>query len=290
MRRPDDHSSIPTDLLRSVVVVAEAGSFSKAAKALGLSRSSLAAQMKRLQKLTAGPIFETGPNGRLNVTSRGQVVIALAQRVLDANDQMLALGGHIEPAQRLRVGVTTNYAEYLLASLGNSGSQYRLTTGYSSELAHLLSVGDLDIACLANAPAELGRPSFSWIEEFAWVCSRAFALQAGHPIPLVACEGILGDQMINALEGSGVPFTVVFSSADHNARVMATAAGMGVMALPARHVRDPLMITKEAHLPAMRALKMDVLVRQGIEPQKISHVIELMKALAPADFRSVTKT
>jgi hypothetical protein len=59
-------------------------------------------------------------------------------------------------------------------------------------------------------------------------------LQPGHPLPVVAYEGVLGERMIRALEGAGLLFSIAFSSADHGARIMATAAGMGIMGMPAR--------------------------------------------------------
>jgi hypothetical protein len=51
---------------------------------------------------------------------------------------------------------------------------------------------------------------------------------------VVAYEGVLGERMIRALEGAGLLFSIAFSSADHGARIMATAAGMGIMGMPAR--------------------------------------------------------
>jgi hypothetical protein len=68
---------------------------------------------------------------------------------------------------------------------------------------------------------------------------------------------------------------------------MATAAGMGLTALPERHIGEPLTIAKHIALPAMATLRMDVLVRAGIEPPKIARLMGLLKALAPANFRTV---
>jgi hypothetical protein len=46
-------------------------------------------------------------DGKLAPTSRGKVVIALARRLLASNDEIPVL----RDDRRLRVGLTTNYAE-----------------------------------------------------------------------------------------------------------------------------------------------------------------------------------
>jgi DNA-binding transcriptional LysR family regulator len=291
MSRLGQQINIPTELLRSAVAVAEEGSYAKAAERLGLSQPAVSSQIKRLQKFVGSPVFERTSSGKLALTSKGKVVVALARKLLESSERILAFGRGVDDPQRLRVGLTTNYAEYLLSSLtGNEiAYQIQITTGYSAELAHILRTGDLDIACLADAPPDLGEPSFSWIEEFAWVCSRSFVFEPDRPIPLVACEGVLGDQMIGALERAGLAFTVAFSSADHNARVMATSAGMGLMSLPRRHVREPMIVATKFSLPPMSRVRMDVMVRPGIEPAKIAPLMKLLKALAPANFRRSVK-
>jgi DNA-binding transcriptional LysR family regulator len=285
---PNEHINIPTEIMRTVVAVADVGDRKKASELLGLSRQRVSAHLKRLDKIAGGSVFETTPgDGKLAPTSRGKVVIALARRLLASNDEILAL----RDDQRLRVGLTTNYAEYLLSQLTKEDilSSIQIITGYSAELAHLLANGSLDIACLANAPNNLGEPSFSWTERFAWVCNKDFAPRPGELLPLVACGGVLGETMFNALERANMPFSVTFSSSDHNARVMATAAGMGLTALPERHVRKPLIVAKHLPLPSMGTLRMDVLVRPGIEPSKIAQLMGFLKALAPANFRRTVK-
>jgi DNA-binding transcriptional LysR family regulator len=285
MPRSGRRVDVSTETLRIFVVVVESGSFADAAELLGISQSTIIVHMKRLEAQVGGQIFEDSRGEKLP-TARGKVALALAQNVLDANDQILSFGGRSNGAQRPRIGMTTNYAEYLLASLEEKGilHQVQITTNYSAGLARSLVDGDLDIACIANAPAELGEPSFTWVEDFVWVCSKAFALKHGRPIPLVACGGILGDHMMGALEKSKMDFSTVFSSPDHHARLMATAAGLGITVLPLRHVREPLTVAKFS-LPPIAPLRMDILVRKTIEPAEVANLMVILKALAPPNVR-----
>ena len=51
MQRRYQHTNIPTEIVRTIVVIAEAGSFSKAGERLGLSQPAISAQVKRLQMM-----------------------------------------------------------------------------------------------------------------------------------------------------------------------------------------------------------------------------------------------
>ena len=108
-------------------------------------------------------------------------------------------------------------------------------------------------------------------------------MQPGHPLPVVACEGVLGDRMMRALESAGLMFSIAFNSADHGARMAATATGMGVMGMPARHVRDPLTLATRYSLPAMRPVRAWILVRPGVEAERTAQLLDALRTLAPPE-------
>jgi DNA-binding transcriptional LysR family regulator len=285
MRRRHEHTNIPTELLRTAATIAEVGSFTETGKRLRLSQPTISAQMKRLQMLVGGAVFEKAAGGGLAITPKGRVVLALARKLLDANDRLLALGGIVKHTQLLRVGVTMLYAEHLLASLSQKAllDRMQVTCAFSGELAKLLADGTLDVACVVDGPTDPGDAVLSWDEEFVWVCGKEFKLQPGHPLPVVACEGVLGDRMIRALESAGLLFSIAFNSSDHGARIVATAAGMGIMSMPARHVRDPLKLATQYFLPAIQPMRVWVLVRPGVESERAAQLLDVLRTLAPPE-------
>jgi molybdate transport repressor ModE-like protein len=279
------YTNIPTEILRTLVIIAETKSFTQAGKDLGLSQPGISSQIKRLQKLVGGPIFERTHGGGLALTPKGKVVLAIAQNLLDANDRLLALGGIGKRSHRVRVGMTMLYAEQFLASLAQHSmlNQVQVTCAYSSELAKSLANGNLDVACLVDDRPNIGEPVFSWNEELVWACGKALEVQPGQAIPIVACEGVLGDRMMRALENAGLLVTVAFNSADHGARMVATATGIGIMGMPARHVVDPLVVASRHSLPAMDPLHVCVVVRPDVTAQRISPLLDALKALGPSE-------
>jgi DNA-binding transcriptional LysR family regulator len=285
MQSRDEYINIPTQILRTVSVIAEAKSFTQAGIKLGLSQPAISDQMKRLQRLVGGAVFERNGSGGLSLTPKGKVVLTIAQTLLNANDRLLALGGIGKQSQRLRVGMTMLYAEQFLASLAQHSmlNRVQVTCAYSSTLAKMLEDGNLDIACLVDDQPAVGEPVFGWNEEFVWACGKDFELQLGQPIPIVGCEGALGSRMMNALAGAELLVTVAFDSADHGARVVATATGIGIMGMPARHVVDPLQLANRYSLPSMKPLRVCVVVRPDIEVDRISRVLDVLKTLAPPE-------
>ena len=75
------------NLLRVFVVVAEAGSVSKAATVLGLAQPALTAQLKRIERALGGTLFERDHTGA-RPTALGELVLTRARVLLPAARQL----------------------------------------------------------------------------------------------------------------------------------------------------------------------------------------------------------
>jgi DNA-binding transcriptional LysR family regulator len=279
------YTNIPTEVVRTVVAISELGSFSKAGARLGLSQPAISAQMKRLQMLVGGDVFErTG--GGISLTAKGRLVLTQAKKLLDANDQILSIGGTDHEALTVRVGLTPLFADQFLSkwdSLQDAG-QISIVSDHSTELTRSFANGYLDIGCLANPvmPDDLTEEIFAWEEDFVWVRSRDFVLRHGSPIPLIGWPGSPRDAaMIAAIEKAGLAYRFVLSSADSHVRMSAVVAGIGLMSLPLRHAISPLVVAKDYYLPALKPLHAGIFVRPNFDQEKAVSLIEVLKSLAP---------
>jgi DNA-binding transcriptional LysR family regulator len=129
MHRRHQHFNIPIEIVRTVVAISEAGSLTKAAEKLSLSQPAVSAQIKRIQSLLGGELFKKTSNGT-SPTELGKLVLHEARRMLDANDQMLRLGGVANGPQPLRLGISTLLLDEFVeqetaASLNRSSHPYR---------------------------------------------------------------------------------------------------------------------------------------------------------------------
>ena len=291
MHRRHQHINIPTEIVRTVVSIAETGSFSKAGEKLRLGQPAVSAQVKRLQLLVGGPVFEKAPGGVVP-TARGRHVLAHARKLIDANDQILSIGGAVRDHPPLRLGLAALYVDDFL--LRWKPEQFdgaiHFVCDHSAELARGLLDGYIDVGCIVNPPAGAGELIESWTEQPVWVRAKDFVLSPGAPIPLVSWPGGILDRLaVDALEKAGLTYRVVFASADYEARLAALRARIGLMAVPLRRVPEALVIAKEYYLPPLDPLPAGILLRPERRDIKGHQVIAALRSLAPVAKQNLPK-
>jgi DNA-binding transcriptional LysR family regulator len=75
--------------LRAVCAIAEEGSVTKAATRLGLTQPAMSAQLRTVERIIGGQLFERTPNGSVP-TDLGKQVVGTARLVLDEVGQLLS--------------------------------------------------------------------------------------------------------------------------------------------------------------------------------------------------------
>ena len=103
-------TNVPTDLLRTLIAVVDLRSFTRAAQSLGVTQPAVSAQIKRLQTLLGGELFDKSAPG-VTLTAKGEMVVNYARRLLALNDQMLDVTARGSAAAQLRIGLATDYFE-----------------------------------------------------------------------------------------------------------------------------------------------------------------------------------
>jgi DNA-binding transcriptional LysR family regulator len=277
------NTNIPVELLRTFVAIAETKSFTKTAARLELSQPAVSAQVRRLQAIVGGSLFEKASGG-ISLNERGKLVISHAQRLLEANDRILSLAGPAHRRRLLRLGIWTLYVDDFFQKVTlDKASAVQLYCNYSEEIAKGVLDGYIDIGCslLYFMPPSKNRVA-EWEESFVWVRGRDFLLSPGAVIPIVGWPNMALDRLaLETLEKRGLRYEVVFSSPDHGSRVAAVAAGLGVMPLAERTLVPPLVVAREYHLPPLPSLTAGLFVREGIEPDDFKSLVSKLMAIAP---------
>jgi DNA-binding transcriptional LysR family regulator len=284
VHRRHHQTNIPTEIIRTLSVIAETGSFSKAGEKLGLSQPAISAQVKRLQTLVGGAVFDRVAGG-VSLTPRGQTVLAYARKILEANDQILSLGGATREAPNLRLGISTYFATEFMQIWKDAGIAIPASfyCDHSSELAKGVVEGYLDVAMLLNPPHE-AQLAANWEEEFVWARSRDLLVSPGAPVPIITWPGNIFDSVaIRTLESAGLSYRVVFASPDGEARTAAAQIGLGFIGMPVRKVEPPLIVANDYYLPAPGVLRAGIAVRDGIRIDSVRLVVDLFKRLIPSE-------
>jgi DNA-binding transcriptional LysR family regulator len=145
--------------LRVVATIAETGSLTKAAAALRLSQPGLSAQLRRIEQLLGGRLFDRGSHGVVP-TALGELVITRASAVLPTLDELLdlaALAGRSDAQpSRLRLGsVTAPLLGGLISAVRARfpGAEITAREQYSPlPLVEDVAVGRLEAAVVGDSP------------------------------------------------------------------------------------------------------------------------------------------
>jgi DNA-binding transcriptional LysR family regulator len=281
MHRRHQHLNIPIEIVRTVVAISETGSLSKAAERLGLSQPAVSSQVKRLQNLVGGSLFLKTANGT-TTTDLGKLALLQARRILEANDQLLRLGGNDDGPQAIRLGLSTLFVNDFIKSLAaESLGDIFVHADHSTSIGRGLLDGYIDVACIYETRTIEPEVQQMVVDEYndplVWVRSKDFVLSFGSPIPIVTWPA--DDWMISTLTKHGLTFKIVFNAADFHTRLSAVNAGIGFMAVPESLVPADLVKAKEYYLPAMPPAKALLCMRPGVESEKAGALIRRLSEM-----------
>jgi DNA-binding transcriptional LysR family regulator len=269
MQRRHQFTNIPIEIMRSAVCISDTGSITKAANILGLSQPAISAQIKRIESLVGGSLFQRTANGS-TPTELGKLVLTHARKILDANDQLLRLRGASSDEQSIRIGLSNVFAATFFGTMTKRDlAGVSVYSDNSAEIAKGLLDGFIDIG-LFFYPADIAvDPGITVThereEELVWVRASSFVVSPGSPLPLLTWPGqISHDLMIAALERQGLVYRFAFTSPDLHALLEAAKAGFGLTVLPRRMVPPSLLHAHEYYLPPIPAPRLFLCVRSSV--------------------------
>lgn len=269
---------IPSELLRTFLLIEKTGSYTDAADILGLSQPAISSHMKRLQQMVGGELFDKS-HGGLSLTSRGETVKHYATRILNLNSQMLRQCGAGESKRTFRIGVQSVFAATHLASMQQNIARrlpdHRtvITWGTGAEIHDDLKAGYLDAAYIVRDAIEDNQRGQCWDETMCWVSCPGFVVGEARPVPLLSWPNSLSDRLaIASLSQSDTPYTVVLVAYDLATLLSAIRAGIGVCVLPQRLVPKDLRTAEHHFLPPLPLARSSIYVNEGL-PQQQAHLL-----------------
>lgn len=239
----------PTSL-RVLVEVAQSGSFSAAARALGYTQSAVSRQVAGLEAVAGRAMFERRRDG-VALTPAGARLLARAVRVLDELDAAAReVAGATAVGGPVRLGAFASAAAGLLPRALAALPRDLVVTvreGSTRNLIRALRAGTLDLAVIAQAPpfrppdAESPRLALRTLAEGELV----LGVGARHPFAVrravevgelvgqtwVAGRSDADDQQLGVWPGLAERPDVRFVVRDWHAKLQLVAAGLGITTL-----------------------------------------------------------
>jgi DNA-binding transcriptional LysR family regulator len=228
------------ELLRTLVCVADEGSFTRAASRVHRTQSTVSQQVRKLEQTVGKTLLLRDRAGSdVVATEDGELMLVYARRLLAMADEAEHVVAAPRAARVLRLGIPEDFdvsrLTVLLAGFVARHPEARLETisGMSTDLRGKLASGDLDLALIKREPGD-GACLAAWPERLVWVGDRRhLAGSAAVPLVLFPHGCIYRKRMIYALESAGRPWHVAYHSHSLAGVQAAVAAGLGVSLLPA---------------------------------------------------------
>jgi DNA-binding transcriptional LysR family regulator len=264
-------TNIPTDLLRTLIAVVDLRGYTKAATSLGVTQPAVSAQIKRLQFLLGGELFDRSGQG-FTLTPHGEAVVSFARRMLAINDQIVALNG-AAPQKELviRVGTPSDYVASMLPDTlvrlraRWPDVRFSVRTTFYDALMRELRAGDVDVV-VALSMTRPHEARYFAEQEVVWVRGDTTRFDPGRPVPLVSYGEpcIYHRHAVKTLRAAGLDWEPVFTGPSLNSLCNAVIAGLGVMAITRGRANTlGMAVWEDAPLPKLRDLYSGIYVREG---------------------------
>ncbi|CAM3376188.1 transcriptional regulator [Pseudomonas plecoglossicida] len=205
------------DMLRTVVMVADCGSFTTAAARLHSTQSTVSQKVRRLEEMVGHPLLDRS-NREVHPTDAGETLLGYARHLLAVSNQLSeALSGGVTVT--VRIGLPDDFVAgktmQALAAFNRRNPKVKLeiTGGLSRDLMSAYDRGELDLV-LVKQRRHSREASACQPERIEWIDSARYPCFAQDPIPLVTFppRGLYRDDMITAIEAMGRSWRIGFTS------------------------------------------------------------------------------
>ncbi len=273
--------NIPTDLLRTFVSVVELRSFTRAAKAQGMTQPAVSAQIRRLQALLRVDLLDKSAPG-VSLTPAGEQIIVSARRLLAVNDHIVEIAGPSPAAHLVRIGVPGDcMGGELACMLATSHAQwpnlrFAVQGGGQRRLLQYLKQDEIDLVLALVIYEPAGEARHYWPEELVWVRGKSTTLDPDAPVPLVSYQDICVCHRVAVTTLSRIdrPSELVFRATNAEALRSAVAAGLGIMVAPRHRVPAELEAWDDGPLPPPPSVYCGIFVRDGAERDMLDQLAD----------------
>ncbi|MBD9394684.1 LysR substrate-binding domain-containing protein [Acidovorax sp. ACV01] len=230
--------SLDLDAVEAFVRIAELGSFTRAAEAMGTAQAAVSLKLQRLEARLGCRLIERTPR-HVQLSARGAAFLEHARELLAVHDR--ALASFVQARQRLTIGISDHVAgpelPALIARMNAQDPQLliEIRIGSSGDLLQAYDRRELD-AVLARM--HVGRSDGELLAEepFGWFAAPGWQHRSGEPLPLATLAEPCGVRAMagRSLDAAGIAWAEVFVGGGVAAVAAAVMAGLGVAALAPR--------------------------------------------------------
>jgi DNA-binding transcriptional LysR family regulator len=240
------------DQLQTLVMIADTGSFTRAAERVHRTQSAVSMQMRRLEERIGKPLFEKDGRGN-RLTDEGERLLSYARRMVHLSRETLAAFDDRRLEGTVRIGTPDDYADRFLPEImarfarSNPRVELTVTCEPTPGLVEQLKRGSLDIA-LVTHDAISGQSELVRREPLLWVSSATHATHEEEVLPMAfgrpTC--IWRRAACDVLDGMNRDYRILFTSWSATVIAAAVLSGLAISVLPECALRPGMRVLGEA--------------------------------------------
>jgi DNA-binding transcriptional LysR family regulator len=245
-------------LIRTFVAVADQASMTAAGNVLHLTQSAISQQIKRLEAVLGGDLFERDRRG-LRLTSSGERLFGKAKRLLSLNDEIWTEMTADTVEGKVRLGVPYDLVGTCLAPVLKGYAEAHplveisLVCASSPDLIKALAHGQIDLAVVEEPLGPSAGECLS-VERLVWVGAKAGSAHLKQPLPIsmVADTCAFRPAVLAALQEHGRTWRTVFENGNIEATTATVRTDLAVTAWLASTVPADLdILAPDTGLPEL---------------------------------------
>jgi DNA-binding transcriptional LysR family regulator len=280
------------DQLRTFLLIAETGSFTKTADSVFRTQSAISMQIRRLEERIGNPLF-TRDGRTLQLTPHGEKLLTYARRLLELNHETVTSFRTEKIQANIRVGLPDIYLEHMVEDAlqpifrDYPAIETIIQCEPTDALIDNIRRGLLDLALILQ-PAGQKRSEVLNSSRFVWVTSAENSPheQAALPLALNRPNCSWRKLLTDALNTIQREYRIVLSTSSTRSIVMAVRSGSAITILPENMVSSGMRIlTEEEGFPKLPSGSLSLIRAQGIH----APAIDLIAAAIKASFRKTIR-
>ena len=277
-------ANLDMDVLRTLAVAMDLGGFAKAAERLGRSQSAVSLQMRKLEERVGRPLFRRQGRG-LALTDAGDVVLGYARRILELNDQAVAVARGISLEGSVRFGLPQDFGDTWLPGVLARFSRIHPSVllearvDRTDKLVERIARGGLDLALLWGSPLPIGDVVTIRRLPMAWIGPKGYSVAPGEKVPLALFEApcVFCQPGVDALEKAKRPWRLAFTSPSLSGLWAAAAAGLGITIRTALGLPAPLaVLDRSSGLPKLPPIELSLYTAKTNSSQAVVRLREIL--------------
>jgi DNA-binding transcriptional LysR family regulator len=258
------------DILRTFVTVAETRNFTRAADIVHRTQSAVSQQIRKLEEETGHELFTR--NGRaVELTAAGETLLPYARRILRAQDEAASMLLRPEVTGLVKLGgpddLMPRFLPAILARFAgiHPRVQVEVHCGASRQMLAMLEQGTLDLV-VYNCGDIPGSGEVIGRDRLVWATSALHLTHEQDPLPVALfAQGCLYRQWaLQALESSGKPYRVAYTSPSIAGIQTAVSSGMAVAPMASKSLAENMRIlTVEEGFPELPTFNISLHRKSG---------------------------